>query len=148
MPAAAALAPSRTIRLGENGRGCRTIASGVARLRCDLAHHLRAHVLEFVGELDFLGDGDAVLADARRTVGFVEDDVAAFRTQRHPHRVGQNVDAAQHPLARVVVKPDFLCRHRFLPSRKPSDAVYSTAPMMSLSFATTKIFVVDLDLGA
>ena len=31
----------------------------------DLAHHLRAHVLELVLELDLLGDGDAVLGDAR-----------------------------------------------------------------------------------
>jgi hypothetical protein len=29
-------------------------------------------------------------------IGFVENDVAAFRTQRHPYRIGQNVDAAQH----------------------------------------------------
>jgi hypothetical protein len=32
----------------------------------DLAHHLRAHVLELVLKLDFLGDGDTVLGDARR----------------------------------------------------------------------------------
>src|SRR5215472_2569973 len=138
MPAAAALAPSRTIAWA------RTVAvvvpSPAASLVFDATSrtHLGAHIFEFVGELDFLGDGDAVLADARRAVGFVEDDVAAFRTQRHPHRIGQNVDAAQHPLARIAMKPDFLCRHGLLPSRKPADAVYSTTPMMSLSFATTK----------
>src|SRR5262249_32814887 len=81
---------------------------------------------------------DTVLADARRAVGFVEDDVAAFGTQRDPHRVCQNIDAAQHPLARIAMKPDFLCRHGLLPSRKHADAVYSTTLMMSLSFAMTK----------
>jgi hypothetical protein len=44
MPAATALAPSRTI---------------------DLADHLRAHVLELVGKLDLLGDGHAVLGRTR-----------------------------------------------------------------------------------
>src|SRR6516162_8393650 len=92
IPAATALAPSRTI----------------AGLRGDLAHHLRAHVLELVGEFDLFGDGDAVLADTRRPKGFIEDDVAALRPQRHSYRVSQNVDAAKHPLARVGMKSDFL----------------------------------------
>ena len=50
-------------RLGENGRGGRAVARQVAGLRGHLAHHLRAHILELVGELDLLRDGDAVLAD-------------------------------------------------------------------------------------
>ena len=52
--------------LGENGGGRGAVAGDVARLGGDLAHHLGAHVLELVGELDLLGDGDAVLGDARR----------------------------------------------------------------------------------
>jgi hypothetical protein len=50
----------------------------VVGLGGDFAHHLRAHVLELVGELDFLGDGDAVLGDARRAEALVDDDVAAL----------------------------------------------------------------------
>ena len=45
-------------------------------LRRDLAHHLRAHVLELAGQLDLLGDGDAVLGDDRRAVALFDDDVA------------------------------------------------------------------------
>jgi len=67
-------------RRGEDGGSRRAVASGIARLRGHLAHHLRAHVLEFVGELDLLSDSHPVLADARGTKGFVEHDVAAFRT--------------------------------------------------------------------
>ena len=52
-------------RLGEHGRGRGAVAGGVVGLRGDFAHHLRAHVLELVLELDLLGDGDAVLGDAR-----------------------------------------------------------------------------------
>ena len=39
------------------------VAGGVVGLGGDFAQHLRAHVLEFVFEFDFLGDGDAVLGD-------------------------------------------------------------------------------------
>src|SRR6185503_9309418 len=53
-------------RLGENGSGGGAVAGEVVGPAGDLAQHLRAHVLELVLELDFLGDGDAVLGDARR----------------------------------------------------------------------------------
>src|SRR5262245_4240167 len=87
MPAAAALAPSRTIVLRENDRGRGSVARLITRFRGDLAHHLRAHILELVGEFDLLSYRDAVLADARGTIGFVEDDIAAFRPQGHPYCV-------------------------------------------------------------
>src|ERR1700730_2743007 len=112
MPAATAFAPNR---LGQNRRGRRAVASGVAGLRRDFAHHLSAHVLELVGKLDFLGDRDAVLADARRAKGFVEDDVSALGAQRHLDRIGENIDAAEHALARIGMKPYFFCRHDLLP---------------------------------
>src|ERR1041385_5157773 len=92
-------------------RGRRSIAGLVARLTGDLLDHLRAHVLEPVGELDLLRDGHAVLGDARRAVRFVEEDVAAFRAERHLDRIGENIDAAQHPIARVAIKSDFLGSH-------------------------------------
>src|SRR6266571_2596282 len=74
--------------VGEHGRRRGAVAGLIRRPRGDFADHLRTHVLELVLELDFLGNGDAVLGDARRAVGFVEHDVAAFRAERHPHCVG------------------------------------------------------------
>ena len=88
-------------RLGENGRGGGAVAGDVVGLRGDFAHHLRAHVLELVLELDLLGDGDAVLGDARSAERLVDDDVAALGAERHLHRVGEDVDAAQHAVAGV-----------------------------------------------
>ena len=87
--------------LGEHGRGGGAVAGDVAGLRGHFAHHLGAHVLELVGELDLLGDGDAVLGDARRAEGLVEHDVAALGAERHLHGIGEDVDAAQHLVARV-----------------------------------------------
>ena len=89
-------------RLGEHGRGGGAVAGDVVGLRGDLAHHLRAHVLELVGKLDLLGDGDAVLGDARSAERLVDDDVAALGAERHLHRVGEDVDAVQHALTGVA----------------------------------------------
>ena len=76
-------------RLGEDGRGGGAVAGDVGGLGGDLAHHLRAHVLERVLQLDLLGDGDAVLGDGRRAELLVEDDVAALGAERDLDRVGE-----------------------------------------------------------
>jgi hypothetical protein len=52
-------------RLGEHGGGGGAVAGQIVGLGGDFAHHLRAHVFELVLKFDFLGDGDAVLGDAR-----------------------------------------------------------------------------------
>ena len=88
-------------RGGEHRRGRGAVAGEVVGLRGHFAHHLGAHVLELVGELDLLGDGDAVLGDARRAERLLDHDVAALRAERDLHRVGEDLDAAQHLVARV-----------------------------------------------
>jgi len=98
-------------RLGKHGRRGRPVAHQIARLRGHLAQHLGAHVLELVGKLDLLGDGDPVLADARRAEGLVEHHVAPLGPQRHLDRFRQNIDPAEHAIARVPGKLDFLRRH-------------------------------------
>jgi hypothetical protein len=100
----------------EYGRGGGAVTGLIRGPRGDLAHQLRAHVLELVLELDILGDGHAVLGDARRTERLVEQDVAAFRAERHAHGMGQSVDPAQHPVARIDGEFDFLGRHVGIPS--------------------------------
>ena len=98
-------------RGGEHRRRGGAVAGKIVGLRGHFAHHLRAHVLELVGKLDFLGDGDAVLGDARRAVGLVDDDVAALGAERHLDGVVEHFDAAQHAVARVGGEFDFLGRH-------------------------------------
>src|SRR5262249_9542217 len=97
--------------MGQHGCGGGAVAGDVRGLARDLTDHLRAHVLELVVELNLLGDGDAVLGDARGAERLVEDDVAALGAERHPHRAGENVDAAQHLVARLDREFDFLGRH-------------------------------------
>src|SRR6266851_1497695 len=94
-------------RSGQYGRGGGAVAGSVGSLGGHFAHHLRAHVLELVLKLDFLGDGDAVLGDARCAERLVEHDVAALGAERHLDRVVENVDAAQHAIAGLDAKFDF-----------------------------------------
>ena len=118
-------------------------------LRGDFAHHLRAHVFELVGQLDFLGDRHAVLGDARGAEGFVDDDVTAFGAERDFDGVGENVDAAQHALAGIAAESVLLWQpllNSFESSKRQSDsggfllgaAVASMMPMMSDSFMISR----------
>ena len=111
MPAATALAPSRTIACGKNGCGGGAVAGDVVGLRSNFADHLGAHVLELVFEFDFLGDGNAVLGDARSAEGLVDDDVTTLRAERDLHGVGENVDATKHLFARGAAELDFFSCH-------------------------------------
>src|SRR5712672_3301425 len=95
-------------RSRQHGRGGGAVAGSIRRLGGHFAHHLRAHVLELVLKLDFLGDSDAVLGDAGCAERLVEHDVAALRTERDLHRVVENFDAAQHPVAGIDAEFDFL----------------------------------------
>src|SRR6185503_1342926 len=88
----------------------RAVAGGVRRLARDLAHHLRAHVLEGILEVDLLGHRHAVLGDSGGAELFVEDDVASLRTERDLHCVGKLIDAAQDGLTRLLAINDLL-RH-------------------------------------
>ena len=98
-------------RLRQHRRRGGAVAGDVVGLRGHLAHHLCAHVLELVAELDLLGDGHAVLGDARRTEALVQHHVATLRAQRDLHRVGQDVHAAQHARTGVTAEPYVLGSH-------------------------------------
>ena len=99
---------------GKNRRGRGAVAGLVVGLRRHFAHHLRAHILELVLELDLLGDGDAVLGDAGSAEALLDHHVAAFRAERHPHRVGERLHAAQQAIAGVAGKTYFFCSHNNL----------------------------------
>ena len=94
-------------RLREHGGGRGAVAGDVRRLGRDFLHHLRAHVLERIGELDLLGDGDAVLGDGRGAELLVDDDVPALGAEGDLHRLGELVDAALERRARVDVEMEF-----------------------------------------
>ena len=87
--------------LGQNRCGGGAVAGLVVGLGRDFTNHLGAEVLELVGEFDFLGDGDAVLGRARGAERLFDDHVAALGAQGHLNGVGEDIDAAQHLVARI-----------------------------------------------
>ena len=90
--------------LGQHGRGRGAVARDVAGLAGDFADHLGAHVFIRIFEFDFLGDGHTVLGDGRGAEFLVEDDVAAFRSERGLDGAREFLDAAQKRLPRVLIK--------------------------------------------
>ena len=89
----------------------RAVAGLVGGLGGDLLEHLCPHVLELVFELDLLGDRHAIFGDAWCAIRLVEHNVAALGAERDLDGVGEDVDAAQHPIARVLAEFNFLGRH-------------------------------------
>src|SRR4051812_3846719 len=99
--------------LPQNGGGGGAVAGNVTGLGSDFANHLGAHVFHGVLEFDLFRDGDAVFGDGGRAELLLDYDVAALGTERDFYRVGQNVDAAQNSLARLLAVNDLLS-HLFL----------------------------------
>src|SRR3954471_12698020 len=98
-------------RLRQHRRGGGPVAGGVRRLARDLTDHLRAHVLERILQVDFLGHRHAVLGDGRRAEFLVEDDIAALRAEGDLYRIGQLVHTAQDRLAGLLAVHNLFC-HR------------------------------------
>ena len=100
--------------LRQNGGGGGAIASDVGSLRSHFTHHLGAHVFQGVFEFDFFGYGDAVLGDGRRTEFLFNHNIAALGAESHLHGVGQNVNAAENRLPRLLSVYDLFCHNQNL----------------------------------
>ena len=88
--------------LGQDRGGGGAVAGHVTRFRRRLLDQLGAHVLVGVGQLDFLGDGDAVLGDGGAAPALVDDGIATARPQGAAHGTSQLADAGQQFLASLV----------------------------------------------
>src|SRR5437870_3247889 len=100
--------------LREHGRSGRAVTGNVGSLGSDFAHHLRAHVLERILQLDFLGYGHAVLGDDGRAELPFDHRVAALGAEGDLHCVGKSVHAAQNRLAGILTSYNLL-RHFSIP---------------------------------
>ena len=89
-------------RQGKNGRGGGAVAGHVAGLLSHGVDELRAHVLERIGQLDLLADGDAVLGDGRPAEALVDDDVAPGGPEGAAHRMSKFLGSGEELLAGVV----------------------------------------------
>src|SRR5690606_11769161 len=99
-------------RLRQNGSGGGAVTGFVVGLGRYVLDQLGAHVVELVLQLDFLGDGNAVLGDQRSTEALFQNHVTAFRAEGSFYRVSQDVYACQHLLACGIAELDFFSSHR------------------------------------
>src|ERR1019366_6067284 len=117
-----------------------------------LAHELSAEVLEFVGKFDFFCDGHAVLTDARRSIGFFDDNVAALRAERDFYRIVENLDAAQDAVACVGGETDVFGSHCHSTPEEGNHggrAARLVDDAQDVAFLhDEQVIAVDLDLGA
>ena len=131
----------------QHGGGGGAVAGDVGGLGRDLLHHLRAHVLELVLELDLLGDGDAVLGDGRRPERLLEHDVAALGPEGHGDGVGEQIDALEDPVAGLLAEFDDLCSHVWSPFLGSRLLAFEHAEDVVLAH-DEELLAVELDLGA
>ena len=98
-------------RLGQDGRRGGAVAGDVRGLRGDFLHHLGAHVLGGIIQLDLFRDGHAVLGDGGRAPLLVQDHVPAPGAQRYLHGVGELVHAFQDGPAGLLIEHQLLGWH-------------------------------------
>ena len=138
MPAATALAPSRTIAWARTvavvvpSPAMSVVLQATSRTICaPIFSNLSASSIS-------LATVTPSLVIARRAERLVENDIAALGSQRHLDRVGEDVDAAQHPLARIAAEFTSLAAMFTPPSKRlfswQPAAAPSMTPMMSDSF--------------
>ncbi len=96
--------------LREHGGSGGAVTGNVGSLGSDFADHLRAHVLEGIPELDFLGHGHAVLGDDGRAELLFDHRVAALGAEGNLHCIGKSIHAAQNRLAGILTCNNLL-RH-------------------------------------
>src|SRR5207244_9163416 len=129
-------------RLGEHRRGRRAVAGEIRGLGRHFLHHLGAHVLDLVLELDLLGHRDAVLGYRGVTELLVDDDVPALGAERDLHRLGQLIHAALQAGASLNVELQLLRSHVFPPKKpQPSLAMTSASLMRMISSPSSSTWV-------
>src|SRR3569832_34265 len=101
--------------LGQHGGGGGAVTRDIGGLGSHFLDHLRAHVLQLVLQLDFLGDRLSVVRRGGGAVGTVEHHVAAFRAQGHLDGVSQNIDTSHHAVTRGIAKTYVFCSHALTP---------------------------------
>ena len=106
--------PFAVDRLGQQRGGRGAVAGHVAGLRGGLLDQLGAEVLVGVVQVDFLGDGHAVLGDFRRAPALVEHGVSAAGAERADDGPGQLAHPGGQRLPSFVFKDQLFCHSGFL----------------------------------
>ena len=91
--------------------GRRAVAHQVARPLGGLSNHLSSQVLLVIFQLEFLGDGDAVVADNRTAPFLLDEDALRPRTERHANGVSQRRRAMEDLFSGSGLNEQVFVRH-------------------------------------
>jgi hypothetical protein len=80
--------------LSQNGGGGGAVTGNIVSLLSDFLDQLGADALEWVFQLDLLGDGDAIVGDGRGAPLLLQNNVASAWTKGDLYGVSQDVQAA------------------------------------------------------
>ena len=98
-------------RMCQYGRGAGSVTNHVAGLLGRLAEHAGAEILLRILEIEFLGDGHAVVAHDRRAPLPLDQDRLRPRPERHANGIGQLRSAAQYLFTGGRAEQDLLVCH-------------------------------------
>ncbi len=90
--------------LCQNSCGSGAVTRVVRGFGSHFLHHLGAHVLQLVFQLDFFRHRYTVFGHGRRTERLIQNHIAAFGTQRYFNGICQGVNTSHHALASFVAK--------------------------------------------
>ena len=100
--------------LGQQGGGGGAVAGHVVGLGGHFLDHGCAHVLKRVVQLNFLGDGDAVVGDQGGAVFLIQDHVAALGAHGDFNGIGQLVYAGLECAAGFFAVVNEFCHNEYL----------------------------------
>jgi hypothetical protein len=100
--------------VGQDGRAGSPIADKVTGTLRGLTQHLGAQVLLGILERKFLGNGDPIVANQRRTPFLLNQHGLRLGAECHADGIGKLGRASQHLFARRRPEHDVLVGHRSL----------------------------------
>src|SRR5690606_11831978 len=96
--------------LSQYGSGGGTVTDDVVGLRGNLDQQASTHILEWVLELDFLGNGHAVMSHGRGAELLVDRHIAATGAKGGLNGLGDGIDTALEGTSSLLVEVQLL-RH-------------------------------------
>jgi len=97
--------------LGQQGSCGGAVAGHVVGLGRDFLHHLGAHVLKGVFQLDLLGDGHAVICNQGGAISSPQNHIAALRTEGDFYGIGQLINATLQRLTSFFSITQHFCHN-------------------------------------